>query len=216
MFDSDAPRGLRESHGGVALRIRGTGIALCEIGRIKDSRLWEAPRGVSSSAVSGQLVTAAGFRILKHCAVCGVTAALPVSARAVRTSAYTGVVPTDFIHVFAALKPALASQASRLSVQKDSPDEYTLVTKSPSPFPQHKGQPMWFGAVKVGKAYVSYHLMPLYMNPTLMSTISPALKKRMQGKSCFNFNAAPDSAIVAELRQLTAAAVNHWAAQSWL
>jgi hypothetical protein len=28
------------------------------------------------------------------------------------------------------------------------------VTKSSSLFPQHNGQPMWFGAVKKGKAYV--------------------------------------------------------------
>jgi len=125
-------------------------------------------------------------------------------------------VPADFTHVFAVLKPVLASQASRLSVKKDAPGEYTLVTKSPSPFAQHKGQPMWFGAVKVGKAYVSYHLVPLYMDPTLTRTISHALKKRMQGKACFNFKAVPETTIVTELKQLTAAAVDQWAAQSWL
>jgi hypothetical protein len=38
---------------------------------------------------------------------------------------------------------------------------------------------MWFGAVKLGKAYVSFHLMPLYMSPTLEKEISPSLKKRM-------------------------------------
>jgi hypothetical protein len=129
---------------------------------------------------------------------------------------YTDVVSVDFVRVFAALKPVLASQASRLSVRTDAPDEYTLVTKSPSPFPQHKGQPMWFGAVKVGKAYVSYHLMPLYMNPTLTNTISPALKKRMQGKSCFNFTVALAPDVLAELTRLTSAAVDHWARQGWL
>jgi hypothetical protein len=46
---------------------------------------------------------------------------------------------------------------------------------------------MWFGAVKLGKAYVSFHLMPLYMSPTLEKEISASLKKRMQGKTCFNF-----------------------------
>ena len=75
---------------------------------------------------------------------------------------------------------------------------------------------MWFGEVKVGKAYVSYHLVALYMNPRLTETISPALKKRMQGKACFNFKTAPDAAIVSELERLTATAVDHWAAQSWL
>ena len=29
--------------------------------------------------------------------------------------------------------------------------------------------------------------MPIYMFPELLKDISPALKKHMQGKSCFNF-----------------------------
>jgi hypothetical protein len=72
-----------------------------------------------------------------------------------RTIDYTFLVPFDVASVFHALKPALASQASRLAVGKDVPHQYALVTKSPSPYPQHEGQPISFGAVKVGKAYVS-------------------------------------------------------------
>jgi hypothetical protein len=122
----------------------------------------------------------------------------------------------DFAHVFAALKPAMEGEAARLAVKTDSPKEYTLVTKAPSPYPQHKGQPMWFGAVKIAKAYVSYHLMPLYMNVPLAKTISPGLKKHMQGKSCFNFKAPPDPKALEELRRLTAAAADHWARQKLL
>ena len=118
--------------------------------------------------------------------------------------------------VFAALKPVLAGEASRLAVKVDSSKEYTLVTKSASPYPQHKGQPMWFGAVKIGKAYVSYHLMPLYMNAPLAKTISPGLKKHMQGKSCFNFKVPPHAETIEELRRLTAAAADHWARQKLL
>src|SRR5215470_7833713 len=95
--------------------------------------------------------------------------------------------PNEHASVFAVLKRVMAAQASRLAIEKDGPREYALVTKRPSPFPQHKGQPMWFGAVKLGKAYVSFHLMPLYMSPTLEKEISPELKKRMQGKTRFNY-----------------------------
>jgi hypothetical protein len=123
---------------------------------------------------------------------------------------------SKFADVFAALKPVLASQARRLSVQTDKATEYTLMTKSPSPFPQHKGRPMWFGALKVGKAYVSYHLLALYMNPALTKTVSPELKKRMQGKACFNFKVTPAPATVAELKRLTAAAVKHYATEGLL
>jgi hypothetical protein len=57
--------------------------------------------------------------------------------------------------------------------------------------------------VKIGKAYVSYHFMPVYMFPKLRDGLSPKLKARMQGKSCFNFKAV-DEALFHELEQMTA------------
>lgn len=116
----------------------------------------------------------------------------------------------DFSGILAALKPVMAEAEGRFAVQKNTSSEYSLVTKGPSPFPQHKGQPMWFGAVKLGKAYVSFHLMPLYMSPTLEKEISPALKKRMQGKTCFNFKTVPDDELLADLKRLTAACAAAW------
>jgi hypothetical protein len=64
------------------------------------------------------------------------------------------------------------------------------------------GRPLFIASLQVGKNYVSYHLMPLYMNPTLQAAVSPALRKRMQGKSCFNFTSI-DRDQLAELAQLT-------------
>ena len=57
--------------------------------------------------------------------------------------------------------------------------------------------------VRTGKNYVSFHLMPVYGHPPLLAGISPALKKRMQGKACFNFTAI-DEALFTELADLTA------------
>jgi hypothetical protein len=123
--------------------------------------------------------------------------------------------PADFAPLFAALKPVLARHASRLAVKADTPTEYTLVTQAPSPFPQHKGEPMFFGSVRQGKAYVSFHLMPLYMCPALTKAISPALKKRMQGKTCFNFRTELAPELLDELQQLTAAGLNQWGEKQW-
>ncbi len=123
---------------------------------------------------------------------------------------------SDFAAVFAVLKPVLAKYAKRLSVKADTPTEYTLLTKRPSPFPQHKGQPMYFGSVRLGKAYVSFHLMPLYMCPALTDTISPALKRRMQGKTCFNFKNDPEAELIGELRRLTEAGVREWKEKKWI
>ena len=124
--------------------------------------------------------------------------------------------PLDFAPVFAALRRVLVKHSKPLDVKADTSTEYTLVTKSASPFPQHKGQPMWVGSVRSGKAYVSFHLMPLYMTPSLTGTISPALKKRMQGKTCFNFKTMPEPELLAELESLTAAALTHWREKKWL
>jgi hypothetical protein len=121
----------------------------------------------------------------------------------------------DFAPVFAALRPVLAGHASRLTVKSDTPTEYTLVTQSASPFPQHKGEPIFFGSVRQGKAYVSFHLMPLYMCPVLTRRISPALKKRMQGKTCFNFETHPTPEILQELQRLTTASLQEWGAKKW-
>lgn len=52
--------------------------------------------------------------------------------------------------------------------------------------------------------------MPLYMCPTLEPEISPALKKRMQGKTCFKFKAVPVPEVSADLNRLTHAAIRLW------
>lgn len=104
----------------------------------------------------------------------------------------------DFEPVFAALKQVLVKYESRMTVVADQPDRYAL--ESTLIF---RGKPMFFGEVKAGKAYVSFHLMPLYMNPKLNATISPELKRRMHGKTCFNFTTR-DSGLIEELKRLTA------------
>ena len=92
--------------------------------------------------------------------------------------------------------------AKGMVVAKDGPGG--LVLHAPIPHPWDPGKPMWFGAVQPMKNYVSYHLMPVYGSAALQATISPDLKKRMQGKSCFNFKTV-DAALFAELGELTAA-----------
>ncbi len=75
---------------------------------------------------------------------------------------------------------------------------------------------MWFGAVKLGKAYVSFHLMPLYTSPTLKKAVPTSLKKRMQGKTCFNFKTVPNQEVLADLKKLTAACAASWEEQRHL
>ena len=117
----------------------------------------------------------------------------------------------DFTAVFDGLKNVMGAVACELRPTADEPRKYYLVTKANS----WKGGPMFFGAVMMGKSYVSYHLMPLYACPELVKTVSSDLKKRMQGKSCFNFR-APDEALFAELSELTKAGLEKYRAKNWL
>ncbi|HEY1423395.1 MAG TPA: hypothetical protein VGF20_08080 [Candidatus Acidoferrum sp.] len=105
---------------------------------------------------------------------------------------------TQFRDTFAALKKILKPYETRSRVSTDKPDEYMLLSTT-----LHKGKPLYFAGVRAGKAYVSFHLVPLYMNAALAKTVSPALKKRMQGKACFNFT-SPDAQLFRELAELSA------------
>jgi hypothetical protein len=106
----------------------------------------------------------------------------------------------SFAKAFFALKKVFAPYVKHLKVNTDTRSRFYLETKSPT----YQGKPLFFGAVISGKTYVSFHLMPLYWDESLRKKVSPELKKRMQGLSCFNF-AGPDPTLFRELAKLTAA-----------
>ena len=105
-----------------------------------------------------------------------------------------------FAETFARLKAILEPYASKMIVVHDTSANYYLDT----PYVMKNKQRVFFGAVRLGKAYVSFHLMAVYACPDLLSTISPELNKHMQGKSCFNFKAV-DEKLFKELTKLTKA-----------
>lgn len=105
-----------------------------------------------------------------------------------------------FQEVFDRLRGMLKDYAVGLVCEKDKGDDYYLNTKHV----MKNKKPLFFGAVQIKKNYVSYHLMPVYVYPELLVTMSPELKQRMQGKSCFNFKSA-DAMLFEELAALTKA-----------
>jgi hypothetical protein len=89
-----------------------------------------------------------------------------------------------FAATFAALRAILEPHAKRLMVTVDDPGHFELASPTMT---DRAGRPLFCAAVQINKTYVSYHLMPVYANTALRNSLSPALKKRMQGKACFNF-----------------------------
>jgi len=76
-------------------------------------------------------------------------------------------------------------------------------------------KPLFFGAVQIKKNYVSFYLMPIYVQPKLLEKISEALKKRMQGKSCFNFKEV-DKDLFEELGDLTQAGYEYYKNEGYI
>lgn len=106
----------------------------------------------------------------------------------------------DLTTVFAELHKILAPYAARLDTKRDDEAELYIDTWHI----QKNKKPLFFGAVQVRKSYVSFHLMPVYVKPELLEAVSPGLKARMQGKSCFNFTAS-EPRLFEELAALTEA-----------
>ena len=107
---------------------------------------------------------------------------------------------SDFQKVFSELSTIMRNFSSSLDCARDDDEVYYLNTTH---IMKNK-KPLYFGSVHIKKNYVSYHLMPVYVFPDLLKGMSPALKKRMQGKSCFNFKSV-DADLFKELGELTGA-----------
>ena len=116
----------------------------------------------------------------------------------------------EFATVFGALRAILAAHADRLNISKDTADYFV----ADSLRMRYRGNPVMFGAVRMGKNYVSFHFMPVYMSEQLRRSIPPDLRKRMQGKACFNFTRV-DDVLLAELEALTATGIERFRDFRW-
>lgn len=115
----------------------------------------------------------------------------------------------DFQAVFERLRAILEPYAPAMTITTDKPGHYYLDTKVIYP---KNGKPIFFGAATINRNYVSFHLFPVYMFPDLLNGISPELKKRMQGKSCFNFKSINDEQ-AAELETLVRRGVERFTSE---
>ena len=104
----------------------------------------------------------------------------------------------EFQTVFERLRAILEPYEAKLALIDDLPERYYLNGH----YSQKFKKDLFFGSTIIQKHYVSFYLMPVYMYPELLDAVSPDLKKRMQGKSCFNFKKV-DEALFDELVILT-------------
>ena len=117
----------------------------------------------------------------------------------------------DHSAVFTALCALLQPYEGRLALRTPNPQYYYLESREPT----YRGRPMFFAAVRAGNNYVSFHLMPVYGCCELLDGVSADLKKRMQGKACFNFTTV-DEGLFAELDRLTQAGYDKFKSLKYL
>lgn len=114
-----------------------------------------------------------------------------------------------FDDVYDALRVLMIRGTDGLTVVDDRPGAVTIEEHPPG----SGEKPRWFGGVQIKKSYVSFHLMPVYVNPGLLDAISAELRARMQGKSCFNFKSL-DEDLFAQLEELTVRCVEDLPSQT--
>lgn len=117
-----------------------------------------------------------------------------------------------FQSVFDRLRALYAPVAPLGVVVVDTPAAFSIGTHEVR---ARDGYRTAFGRVEIHKTYVSAHLMPVYIHPELLQDISPALRRRMQGKSCFNF-AVEDEILFEAFANLLAASVRRFQADGRL
>jgi hypothetical protein len=133
-----------------------------------------------------------------------------IKKKAAKKSAAPGKA-ADFEAVFSALRGLLEPYQSTLAFKAAKPGFCYLESRTPT----YRNRPMFFAGVRTGKNYVSYYLMSVYACPEQLKAMSPGLKKRMQGKACFNFTAV-DQELLGELARLTEAGYQKFKSMEYL
>jgi len=122
-----------------------------------------------------------------------------------------GTTRSDLEAVHAALTALMRPFTTELDVKTDTAVDFYVETRHV----QKNKKPIFFGAVQLKKNYVSYHLMPVYVEPALLKGLSVGLEKRMQGKACFNFTEV-DPKLFKELAALTRAGLASYRRRGFL
>ncbi len=114
-------------------------------------------------------------------------------------------IPAASSDVFVALRGLLFAYKADLAVVHDKDDHFYANCKNTDA----KGKAQFFGAVKVSGRRHTFHFMPIYDFPDLLDAISPTLKKRMRGKSCFNIDSR-DPVLIQALEHLVEQGVSRY------
>lgn len=118
--------------------------------------------------------------------------------------------------VFDSLRRLVLAPAASMDVTRDDGDECAVHTRHLHTRHVHtNGKPLFFGAVARRQARVTFYFMPIDVQPALLDGLSPSLRARLKGKSCFHLKTM-DPVLFEELRTLVERGVESDRAQGFL
>jgi hypothetical protein len=122
-----------------------------------------------------------------------------------------GVQVAELEGTFRVLKALLEQYAPSMHASHDTPTFYML---EGDPVP-NLSRAMRFGGVELRKSVVTFHLLPVYTHPELLSGISDELRRRMQTKSSFDF-VRPERELLLELSGIVDRSFDLYRSLGWI
>jgi hypothetical protein len=117
--------------------------------------------------------------------------------------------------VFDNLKPLLSVYQPPLIAIADYESRYELYTGKPVTIDGRQKSTLAFSALIIQTGYVGFYFMPIYANPTLISTLKPELLKTLKGKSCFHIKKI-DEEVLNQIKQLLELGFNEYKKREWI
>jgi hypothetical protein len=98
----------------------------------------------------------------------------------------------DLQNIFKKLKPLLEVYQPALVSKMDDNAHFDLWTTKETLIHGRKFNEVYFAAIALNKAYVTFYYMPIYAEPETRKYLKPELLSRLKGKSCFHINKLDD------------------------
>src|SRR5688572_18906148 len=106
-----------------------------------------------------------------------------VQGKAMRTAPSQRSIEEPLSGTFITLRKMLQQHGRQLRIVADNPGDFQLASRTQV---DRIGRPLFAASVQIRKRYVSLHVVGICA-PELLEAMSPGLRKRLSGKTCFNF-----------------------------
>lgn len=102
-----------------------------------------------------------------------------------------------------------------MNARADVDGKYDLWSEKPIEAAGRKYDAMSFAAAIIQSNYVGFYYMPIYCNPGIAKSLSPALMKLLKGKACFHIKSL-DEALEKDIKEALEKGFKEYKSRSWV